>query len=149
MEPVLLKMVPRSHLKESIKKMMPNMSPNWSQRGSQIGAEIIKNEVLEAPCFKGGSQVASRAPPVAQLELPLDLEGGARANPRRCQGKLCTFSDAATTRAIRLVQSAEALDENTAPGDTKHRSIVSLCSRVQPTLYGLVASGLASLGSAA
>ena len=37
------------------------MSPNLSQRGSQIGAKIIKNEVLEAPCFKGGSQVASRA----------------------------------------------------------------------------------------
>ena len=83
------------------------------------------------------------------FHLPLDLQGGARANPRRCQGKLCTFSDAAKTRAIRLVQSAEALDENTAPGETKHRSIVSLCSRVQPTLYGLVASGLASLGSAA
>ena len=44
------------------KKMMPKMSPQWSQRGSQNGAKIVKNEVLEAPCFKGGSQVASRAP---------------------------------------------------------------------------------------
>ena len=134
---------------KNIKKMIPKMSPNSSQRGAQNGVKIVKNEVLEASCFKGGSQVVSRTPPVVQLELPLDLQGGARANPRRCQGKLCTFSDAAKTRAIRLVQSAEALDENTAPGETKHRSIVSLCSRVQPTLYGLVASGLASLGSAA
>ena len=47
---------------------MPNMSPNWSQRGSQNGAKIVKNEVLEAPCFKGGSQVASRAPPGSILE---------------------------------------------------------------------------------
>ena len=49
-------------------KTMPKMSPNWSQRGSQNGAKIIKNEVLEAPCFKGGSQVASRAPPGSILE---------------------------------------------------------------------------------
>ena len=49
-------------------KMMPKMSPNWSQRGSQNGAKIVKNEVLEAPCFKGGSQVASRAPPGSILE---------------------------------------------------------------------------------
>ena len=45
---------------KNIKKMMPNMTPNWSQRGSQNGAKIIKNEVLEAPCFKDGSQEASR-----------------------------------------------------------------------------------------
>ena len=44
------------------------MSPNWSQRGSQNGAQIVKNEVLEAPCFKGGSQVASRPPPGSILE---------------------------------------------------------------------------------
>ena len=50
------------------KKMMPDMTPNWSQRGSQNGAKIVKNEVLEAPCFKGGSQVASRAPPGSILE---------------------------------------------------------------------------------
>ena len=50
------------------KKMMPKMTPNWSQRGSQNGAKIVKNEVLEAPCFKGGSQVASRAPPGSILE---------------------------------------------------------------------------------
>ena len=49
-------------------KHMPNMSPNWSQRGSQIGAKIVKSEVLEAPCFKGGSQVASRPPPGSILE---------------------------------------------------------------------------------
>ena len=48
---------------KNIKNMMPKMTPNWSQRGSQNGAKIVKNEVLEAPCFKGGSQVASRPPP--------------------------------------------------------------------------------------
>ena len=53
---------------KNIKKMMPKMTPNWSQRGSQNGAKIIKNEVLEAPCFKGGSQVASRPPPGSILE---------------------------------------------------------------------------------
>ena len=53
---------------KNIKKMMPKMSPNWSQRGSQNGAKINKNEVLEASCFKGGSQVASRAPPGSILE---------------------------------------------------------------------------------
>ena len=47
-------------LQKNIKKNMPKMSPNWSQKGSQIGAKIVKSEVLEAPCFKGGSQVASR-----------------------------------------------------------------------------------------
>ena len=55
-------------LQKNIKKMMPKMTPNWSQRGSQIGAKIIENDVLEAPCFKGGSQVASRAPPGSILE---------------------------------------------------------------------------------
>ena len=55
-------------LQKNIKKMMPKMTPNWSQRGSQNGAKIIKNEVLEAPCFKGGSQVASRPPPGSILE---------------------------------------------------------------------------------
>ena len=54
-------------LQKNIKKMT-KMSPNWSQRGSQNGAKIVKNEVLEAPCFKGGSQVASRAPPGSILE---------------------------------------------------------------------------------
>ena len=53
---------------KNIKEMMPEMTPNWSQRGSQNGAKIVKNEVLEAPCFKGGSQVASRAPPGSILE---------------------------------------------------------------------------------
>ena len=43
---------------KNIKKMMPKMTPKWSQRGSQNGAKIIKNEVLEAPFFKGGSQEA-------------------------------------------------------------------------------------------
>ena len=54
--------------KSHFKKMMPKMSPNWSHMGSQNGAKIVKNEVLEAPCFKGGSQVASRAPPGSILE---------------------------------------------------------------------------------
>ena len=54
--------------KSHLKKTMPKMTPNWSQRGSQNGAKIIKNEVLEAPCFKGGSQVASRPPPGSILE---------------------------------------------------------------------------------
>ena len=53
---------------KNIKKMMPKMTPNWSQRGSQNGAKIVKSEVLEAPCFKGGSQVASRPPPGSILE---------------------------------------------------------------------------------
>ena len=53
---------------KNIKKMMPNMSPKWSQRGSQNGAKIVKNEVLEAHCFKGGSQMASRLPPGSILE---------------------------------------------------------------------------------
>ena len=44
------------------------MTPNWSQMGSQNGAKIIKHEVLEAPSFKGGSQVASRRPPGSILE---------------------------------------------------------------------------------
>ena len=55
-------------ISKKIKKMMPKMSPNWSRRGSQNGAKIVKNEVLEAPCFKGGSRVASRAPPGSILE---------------------------------------------------------------------------------
>ena len=55
-------------LLKNIKKMMPNMSPTWSQRGSQNGAKIVKNEVLEASCFKGGSQMASRAPQGSILE---------------------------------------------------------------------------------
>ena len=53
----------RATSKKHKKQMMPKMSPNWSQRGSQNGAKIVKNEVLEASCFKGGSQVASRPPP--------------------------------------------------------------------------------------
>ena len=55
-------------LQKNIKKMMPKMTPNWSQRGSQNGAKIVKNEVLEASCFKGGSQEASRPPPGSILE---------------------------------------------------------------------------------
>ena len=51
-----------------IKKMMPKMTPNWSQRGSRNGAKIVKNEVLEAPRFKVGSQMASRTPPGSILE---------------------------------------------------------------------------------
>ena len=55
-------------LQKNIKKMMPKMTPKWSQRGSQNGAKIVKNEVLEASCFKGGSQEASRPPPGSILE---------------------------------------------------------------------------------
>ena len=55
-------------LQKNIKKMIPKMRPNWSQRGSQNGAKIVKNEVVEAPCFKGGSQMTSRAPPGSILE---------------------------------------------------------------------------------
>ena len=55
-------------LQKNIKKMMPKMSPNWSQRGSQNEAKIVKNEVLEASCFKGGSQESSRPPPGSILE---------------------------------------------------------------------------------
>ena len=55
-------------LQKNIKKHVPKMNPKWSQRGSQNGAQIVKNEVLEAPCFKGGSQEASRAPPGSILE---------------------------------------------------------------------------------
>ena len=58
----------KSHFKKTSTKIMPKMTPNWSQRGSQNGATIIKHEVLEAPCFKGGSQVASRPPPGSILE---------------------------------------------------------------------------------
>ena len=61
----------QSHQKAISKKqqkMMPRMSSNWSQRGSQNGGKISKNEVLEAPCFKGGSQEVSRAPPGSILE---------------------------------------------------------------------------------
>ena len=53
---------------KNIKNMMLKMTPNWSQRGSQNGAKIVKNEVLEASCFKDGSQVASRDPPGSILE---------------------------------------------------------------------------------
>ena len=55
-------------LQKNIKKMMPKMSPKWSQRGSQNGAKIVKKELLEAPCFKDGSQEASRVPPGSILE---------------------------------------------------------------------------------
>ena len=48
--------------------MMPKMTPKWSQRGSQNEAKIVKNEVLEASCFQGGSQVASRPPSGSILE---------------------------------------------------------------------------------
>ena len=60
---------------KNIKKMMAKMSPNCSQRGSQNGVKIVKNEVLEAPCFKGGSQMASRPPPGSILERFRDHVG--------------------------------------------------------------------------
>ena len=61
----------QSHQKATSKKhqkMMPKMTPKWSQRGSQNGGKIVRNEVLEASCFKGGSQVASRPPSGSILE---------------------------------------------------------------------------------
>ena len=42
--------------------------PKLVPKGSPNGAKIIKREVLEASCFKGGSQVASRHPPESTLE---------------------------------------------------------------------------------
>ena len=62
-------------LQKNIKKMMPKIDPNWSQRGCQNGAKIVKNEVLEAPCFKGGSQEASRPPSGSILERFCDHFG--------------------------------------------------------------------------
>ena len=63
-------------LQKIVKNMMPKMSTNWSQRelqnGAKIGEKNIKNDVLEAPCFKGGSQVVSRAPPGSILKRFLD-----------------------------------------------------------------------------
>ena len=48
-------------------KLVPKGFPNWSQNH--------QNEVLEAPYFKGGSQVASRAPPGSILERCWDHLG--------------------------------------------------------------------------
>ena len=42
--------------------------PKLVPKGSQNGAKIVKNEVLEASCFKGGSQEASRPPPGSILD---------------------------------------------------------------------------------
>ena len=64
MEPKAIK----KPLQKNIKTKMPYMSPSWSQRESQNGVQIIKNEALEAPCFKGGSQEASRALPGSILD---------------------------------------------------------------------------------
>ena len=55
-------------LQKNVKKMMPKMSPTWSQRGYQIGTKIVKKDVLEVSCFKGGAQVASGPPPGSTLE---------------------------------------------------------------------------------
>ena len=61
----------QGHQKATSKKHQKNDAqndPKLVPKGSQNGAKIIKNEVLEAPCFKGGSQVASRPPPGSILE---------------------------------------------------------------------------------
>ena len=50
-------------LQKNSKQNDAQNEPKLVPKGSQNGAEIIKSEVLEAPCFKGGSQVASRPPP--------------------------------------------------------------------------------------
>ena len=61
-------------------KMMPKMNSNWSQRGSQIGAKIIKNEVLEAPCFKCGPSC---------LQSPSVIDFGEVLGP--CWDHFCEF----------------------------------------------------------
>ena len=53
--------------KNSLKNDAQN-EPKLVPKGSQNGAKIVKNEVLEASCFKGGSQEASRPPPGSILE---------------------------------------------------------------------------------
>ena len=55
-------------LQKDTKKHNAQNDPKLVPKGSQNGAKIVKNEVLEAPCFKDGSQVASRAPPGSILE---------------------------------------------------------------------------------
>ena len=62
-------------LQKNITKMMPKITPKWSQRGSQNEANIVKNNVSEAPSFKGGSQVAYRHPPGSVLERFWNLFG--------------------------------------------------------------------------
>ena len=57
------------------KKMMPKMNPTLVPKGSQNGAKIVKSDVLEAPCFKGGFQEASRTPPGSILERVWDHAG--------------------------------------------------------------------------
>ena len=42
--------------------------PKMIPKGAQNGAKIVKNDVLKASCFKGGSQEASRPPPGSILE---------------------------------------------------------------------------------
>ena len=73
---------------KSIKKRFPKViqkhdaqnDPKLVPKGSQIEAKIVKSEVLEAPCFKGGSQVASRPPPGSILERFLDHFGSIFVN---------------------------------------------------------------------
>ena len=63
METKAIKKPPQKSLKNETRhesKLVP--------KGSQNGARIVKNEVLETPCFKGGSQVASRPPPGSILD---------------------------------------------------------------------------------
>ena len=49
-------------LHKYIEQVMTKMDTKWSQRVSQDGAKIVQSEVSEAPCFKCGSQGASRPP---------------------------------------------------------------------------------------
>ena len=66
----------KKSLQKNMQKMMPKMTPNYSQRGPQNTPKIVKNDVLKALCFKGGSQMASRAPPGVILDkfwFPNDL----------------------------------------------------------------------------
>ena len=57
----LQKATSKKQQQQQQQQMIPKMDPDCSPRVSQSGAKIVKNEVLEAPCFEGGSQVASRA----------------------------------------------------------------------------------------
>ena len=68
----------QGHQKATSKKHQKNDAQNEPKlvpKGSQNGAKIVKNEVLEASCFKGGSQEASRPPPGSILERFWDHVG--------------------------------------------------------------------------
>ena len=92
---------------KNIKKMMPKMTPNWSPRGSQNGGKIIKNEVLEAPCFKDGSQEASRGPPGSILERFWDHFGNIFVSFLTCFWLFlhAFFSSLLQTKAFKIIRN--------------------------------------------